>query len=331
MTSRLHAVVVVLLLLLVARSVVHAESGKSPPSEADLARASSHFQQGVQLFQEDAFRAALVEFQRAYRIAPDYRLLYNIGQTKLRLQDYLGSVQSYEAYLVAGGRDVSPERRAQVEQALASLRSRVGRIGVTSNRAGAEIFIDDLKAGETPLPATVAVNVGPHRVLARSADGATETKIIEVAGGDVEEVNFVLVAPKTAPAAVASHGKEDAWPPLAKGAVASWAVGGALLVGSAVTGGLTWSAQSELDDMVAEQGVSSTDLDDQRDKLKTLALTTDVLIGTGAAAALIGTVLWVVHKRKDKQDRAAPAVSRNTHSQPTWSLGLGSLHVRGQF
>ena len=93
--------VVVLCLLL--------QSSALAQSPEQKAQASQHFRRGVELFQEEAFRAALAEFQRAYEIAPDYRLLYNIGQTKLELHDYLGAAQSYERYLQAG---YSTSRRA---------------------------------------------------------------------------------------------------------------------------------------------------------------------------------------------------------------------------
>ena len=106
-------------------------------------KASLHFQRGVELFQEGAYRAALVEFERAYDIAPDYRLLYNIGQAKLQLQDYLGASQSYESYLVQGGTEISQARRQAITKALERLRKRVGHLAVTANRTGAEVLIDD--------------------------------------------------------------------------------------------------------------------------------------------------------------------------------------------
>lgn len=92
-------------------SVAHAQTD-AKPSDAAREEASGHFQRGVELFQEGAFRAALVEFERAYGIAPDYRLLYNIGQVKLQLQDYLGATQSYERYLEEGGSEI-PEHGAK--------------------------------------------------------------------------------------------------------------------------------------------------------------------------------------------------------------------------
>src|SRR5688572_8817140 len=107
----------VLCLALACHASAIAQS-QTQPDDPRRAEASAHFRRGVELFQEEAFRAALVEFERAYAIAPDYRLHYNIGQTKLRLQDYLGVVQSYERYLTTGGTGVPAERRTQVEEAL---------------------------------------------------------------------------------------------------------------------------------------------------------------------------------------------------------------------
>ena len=73
----------------------------------EVARASKRsLNRGVELYQDEAYRAALIEFERAYEISPDYRLLYNIGGTKLQLQDFLGAARAYERYLTEGGDEV---------------------------------------------------------------------------------------------------------------------------------------------------------------------------------------------------------------------------------
>ena len=105
-----------------AEPSARAPAAQAAPSEETKKQASSHFRRAVELYQEGAFRAALVEFQSAYDIAPDYRLLYNIGQTRLQVQDYLGASRSYEQYLTEGGSQVAPERRTEVETALGALR-----------------------------------------------------------------------------------------------------------------------------------------------------------------------------------------------------------------
>src|SRR5687768_12832769 len=181
----------VLVLIFAWRSAALAQP-TGEPSESQKAEASAHFTSGVALYQEQAFRAALVEFERAYEIAPDHRLLYNIAQTKYRLQDYLGAAQSYEAYLAQGGSEVAPERRAQVEEALHALRDRVGRIGISVNRDGAEVYVDDQKVGVSPIPQAILANVGRHRVMVRAPDGSSDTKVIDVPGNDVVDVRLTL-------------------------------------------------------------------------------------------------------------------------------------------
>jgi hypothetical protein len=184
-----------LALSLLLQSVALAQGSAPEPSDTAKVEASAHFRRGVEFFQEEAFRAALAEFQRAYEIAPDYRLQYNIGQTKLELHDYLGAAQSYERYLSAGYLDIAPERRSEVEEALTALRERVASVKIVVNRKDAEVFIDDVKVGTSPIEAPVLVNVGGHRVSARTSYGSTDTEVIDVAGGDTASVALELAAP----------------------------------------------------------------------------------------------------------------------------------------
>src|SRR5262252_5103847 len=53
------------------------------PEEARL-----RYERAVQLYNEGDPEGALVEFERAYKISPTYRLLYNIGSIRLQLNDY---------------------------------------------------------------------------------------------------------------------------------------------------------------------------------------------------------------------------------------------------
>jgi len=302
-------------------------------SEQRRVEASTHFRRGVELFHEGAYRPALVEFQRAYDIAPDYRLLYNIGQTKLQTQDYVGAAQSYEAYLVAGGGEISPERRAQVEGALDSLRGRVGRVGFTVDREGADIFIDDVQVGTSPMHATVLANIGRHRVLARAADGAYASSIVEVAGGDVTEVKLTLAKPIASNKAAAGERprvgapQPRPWPLNRKIAVASWSLGGAALLGGAVVGALAKAEDKELDKLLTQPRINEDSTKSQRDSVRTLALSSDILLGVGAAAVITGTVLWLV----DSGDRKPPERPRTTRRNVQLQVSATSLGVAGQF
>ncbi len=312
------------ILCLTLGSVAHAQTADEP-TEAERKEASAHFLRGVELFQEGAFRAALVEFERAYGIAPDYRLLYNIGQVKLQLQDYLGATQSYEAYLTQGGAEIPQARRDDVETAFETLRQRVGRIAITANKSGAELFIDDLRVGVTPMAATVAVNVGRHRVYGRAADGANATKVIDVAGGDLIDVALELKAPEAKPLVVVTERKP--LPPLKQAAIASWAVGGASLIGAGIT---AFMANGKVDDRNKELAESLPDprkVKDLGSSADTLALTTDILAGVGLIGVGAGVVLWLLDDGSESEESDAPAASAKVQ----WGIGLGTVTARGHF
>jgi hypothetical protein len=303
---------------------------QATPTDAQRAEASGRFRRGVELFQEEAYRAALVEFERAYEVAPDFRLLFNIAQTKVQLQEYLGAAQSYEAYLVQGAESLPPERRAQVEEALKALRERVGRISVQVNRDDVDVFIDDQKVGRAPITQALTVNVGRHRVAARGADGANDAQVIDLAGGDIVEVRLNLAAPSAAtPSATApapSAAPDEPLSGMKKGAIGTWAGGGAVLIGGLVAGLLTMSSSDKLDKLLATREVDQKSAEDRRDTTHTLALTTDVLIGVGAALVVTGTLLWVLDKPADKQT-AKSAPLRDVRV----GVGAGSLAIHGRF
>lgn len=333
----------VLLPLLVVVSPVAAQSAPeaSEPAAAPAAsapagsptddakkEASGRFRRGVELFQEGAYRAALVEFDKAYATAPDYRLLYNIGQTKLQLQDYLGATQSYERYLTEGGSEVSAARRDDVEKQLEALRERVGRIAITANKDGAEVFIDDLQVGVTPMSATVSVNVGQHRVYAKARDGATDTEVIDVAGGELKQVALELTTPEVAIVV----GNQEEYQPLTgmqKGAIGAWAGAGVAVIGAVVLGVL---AQGKADDLDKENGkvpASPTKVKNLRSDADNYAITSDVLSGLALAAAVTGTVLWFMDDGVENAPESGEAGKKEAKIQ--WGVGLGTVSARGHF
>ena len=315
-----------LVALLVAPTVAFAqEDSKTVPSDEAKVEASAHFRRGVEFFQEEAFRAALAEFQRAYEIAPDYRLLYNIGQTKLEVHDYLGAAQSYERYLAAGYLDIAPERRSEVEEALTALRERVASIKIVVNHKDAEVFIDDVKVGTSPIEAAVLVNVGSHRVMAKASYGSTDTEVVDVAGGDTASVTLELAAP--VPLVVVKDARKP-FNTAERAAIATWSAAGAVAVGALVTGLLAEKAQKDLDKLLATRDVTRKAISDKHDSAHTMAITTDVLIGTAAAAAVAGTLTWLLGHEKDGERKPD---AKRAAAQMRLDVGLGSLGVRGRF
>jgi len=71
-------------------------------------------------------------------------------------------------------------------------------------------------------------------------------------------------------------------------------IGGAILVGAGVTGVLAIDLDSDLSSKCDSSHTCTRDLQGDIDRLDTLSLTTDVLLGVGAAAVITGTLLLTV-------------------------------------
>jgi tetratricopeptide (TPR) repeat protein len=306
---------------------VQAQHAPATAAEPDGARrASDHFRRGVELYQEGAYRAAIVEFKRAYEIAPNYRLLYNIAQTQIQLLDYHSAAQAYEAYLAEGGADVPEARRREVEDALGALRERIGRLSITVSVAGAEILVDDVKVGVSPLTAAVPVNVGRHRIQARTADGAEASQILEVAGGDLLELKL---EPKKAAVAVTAPSQPVEAPRRArlskseKYAIAGLGLGVAA-AGTAVFAGL--SAKKNSEDLERALDARPNDpgkVADLRDSTQMLARTADSLAAVAVLALAASVTLWALDGSDDAEDDESTTAKL--------SVGAGSLTVTGRF
>lgn len=152
------------------------------PGDSPNAAAGTHFRRGVQLYNEADYAGALVEFRRAYSISPTSAALYNVGEAEYQLQDYAGALRTFVRLLTEFGPTES--HRAEVERTVEVLRTRVGRVSVTTIPVGADIAVDDRFVGRTPLSEPVLLSVG-HRKVVASMNGRTPVvSFIDVAAED---------------------------------------------------------------------------------------------------------------------------------------------------
>jgi tetratricopeptide (TPR) repeat protein len=281
--------------------------GSASIARADVPakEASKHFQRGVALYGEADYRAALVEFRKAYEIAPNATVLYNIGQTYYQLQNYAAALTTLDRYLNEAGSGAA--HRSEVEQTLEILQSRVGRISVTTNVAACEISIDDEHAGRTPLREPILVSIGRRKVTAACDGRPTENKFADVAAGDVAPIQFSLADPGNALGA-----NQKPTPGLAK--PANWAyrfwVGAAVLGGGAlITGAIAFKESRDLKSLRGENpvdpdqaGVRASALSDKSTLVSRLSLAADVL---GVAAVVSGGIALKLSLSKSTEVRVA--------------------------
>lgn len=277
----------------------------------------SHFQRGVQFYKESDFRAALIEFKRAYESAPNFRVLYNLGQTSLELQDYAAALTAFRKYLDDGGKEIPRDRRAQVEAELKKLEGRVARVMIKTNLDGADVLVDDVAVAKTPLSSPILVSAGRRKIAIARPGGGQQSRTVDVAGGDETSVDLEIAVqqPVTAP----PEGTKNSTPvivtqppPVAMTgggpSTATWigiVTTSALGVGAIVTGTLAVVSKSQFDEALDQSPGVSTKIVDAREKARTFALATDVLAGTAIAGAFVTVILALTTKGASKPVEAA--------------------------
>lgn len=289
--------------------------GASAESER-VTEGRTHFTRGVEYYKDEDYRNAMVEFKRAHELAPNYKLLYNLSQTAQELKDYAFALKSLERYLAEGGNDIAAERRAEVTSTIKKLKQRVAEVTLKSNTSSAEVLVDDVPAGRTPLSSALIVSAG-RRTITVTKGSQTATRTIEVAGGERAELSLDLASAEPHAAAVPRsgepspvhtghadvaktkrpnrhesvtqapsephHGSNPTW----IGVVAT----SVFAVAAGVTGGFALAAKRDFDGTLDRYPITPGDVADARDKTRKLSLATDIL--AGAAVLSCGVTVWM--------------------------------------
>lgn len=335
-----------LLAIAAATAIVPAASAQAPNAKA-LAEARTRYEKGKQLYKEGAFDAALAELQRSYELAPSYKILYNIALVQRARNDFAGTLNAYEKYLADGGKELSAARKQEVQKELENLRTLVVRVEIKTNVPDADVSVDDVPAGKSPL-AGLVLNPGSHRISASKEGRRSAVKVIKVAGGDAVTVELELAEASpsqsggggTSPTAEPT-GDPDAAPPPSDSASSStpppplpgrgpvwigWAVTGALAVGAGVTGGLAMGQAASHAELRKQPGVTQDQLDASRSDAKTLAIVTDVLVPCAIVAGALSLYFSVRSVEPDRAGLAglrivaAPAVGPSGVSGATGAI-----------
>jgi hypothetical protein len=282
-----------------ATATTPATTPAAAPSESSVKEAGKHFTRGVSLFGEADYRAALVEFRRAYEIAPNAAVLYNLGQTYYQLQNYAAALAALERYLNESPATAS--HRHEVEQTIEILRSRVGRVEVKTNVGDAEITVDDELVGKTPLQQPLVVSIGRRKITAMRPGHTPDTRFIDVAAGENTKVDLTL--PDADADAAAPHRRD--WVTI------GWITTGVLAVGALTSGTIAIIESHELSNTKGTVGDSSTrsTLDRQASRVSTFSAIADI---AGAAAIIAGGITLTLRWSEKRTQEVHVAVTPNS-------------------
>jgi hypothetical protein len=300
--ARRCALLVLVPLAALVTSPAHAQlptfPGAQPASADAQEEARARFKRALELADDGQFDSALLELRKAYELAPTYRILYNVGIVYQQLKDYARALDAYERYVDEGGAGIPAERLTDVNQRIERLKGRVGHLAVETSEPGAEVSIDDLVIGKTPLK-PVRVNSGQRKVTVHLPGRPAQTRVIELAGGETKSTSFDL--------RLLSVG---APPPEPKSIVpwVSWGITLALAGGALGTGLVALDKADKYDQLEGRFSVSPKDLQSAKDEAHTFGLVTDILAGAAIVGAGVSTYFTIKPPKASREKSPSPQV-----------------------
>jgi hypothetical protein len=138
------------------------------------------------------FGAALVQFNRAYELSQNARVLFNVGICEKELHHYARAAERFQKELDQGEGKLSEDEKAELRNAIAIVRKYVSTVTVSSNEPDATLYIDEYDAGKTPFTKPILVDVGPRKLTLKKEGFNEQTVNVDIVAGQPATAEFKL-------------------------------------------------------------------------------------------------------------------------------------------
>jgi tetratricopeptide (TPR) repeat protein len=173
-----------------------APAAPAEPSIRDRDNAKRHYEQGVVLFNNGDYQAALAEFEASYLFYPTPYTLENIGLAQKTLYRYPEAVASLERYLEKA-KKLPPENIAQTRALIDEMRARLAEVKFTITPDGTTVVIDGRSVGQSPL-APLTLVAGRHELELNAPEHEPlRREILVIAGRPLELTLPLKPIPRT--------------------------------------------------------------------------------------------------------------------------------------
>ncbi len=290
----------------------------------DKAEAEKHFEAGVSLQKVEDFEAAVSAFEASLRLYPTKSTLFNLANCLRATHRYAEALAALERLVREYGEELEEPMRSAVEDQLAELVNLTAQLVIEVDQDGATVRVDEQLVGHTPLGQPLRLSPGPHVVEVTLSGFQPARANLDLVSREklTHKLTLEKVRPPeaaqpppvpTAPTPVATP-PPPAVPkdsgPSALG-TAGWVttgLGAALFAGGAATGIWALSVDRELGE-ACTNGHCPTRRESEIDRLETLAITTNVLLGVGLAATAAGITMLVFDSPPNEPAPDSPGVA----------------------
>ncbi|WP_437959463.1 PEGA domain-containing protein [Sorangium sp. So ce119] len=267
----------------------------------ELKRARAQFQQATELEQAGNWAAALQRFREVGQVRMTPQVRFHIAVCEENLGRLVAALGGYELAL-AEADAVGSDFRAEVEQAIGRLRSRIPKLVIVRGKGAgsAAMELDGVALGGTSIGVEVPLDPGPHALTAKAPNHRLFQETVELKEGGVTRVEVTLEAlPQEL---LIQAGASPEKPPSKVVPYVIGGVGAASLIGSGVLFVLRQGALKDLEDACGPGGKSCpASMESRYDDLKFYHYGAQVALGVGVAAVGTATAILLLQRKKPKE------------------------------
>ncbi|HEX7601865.1 MAG TPA: PEGA domain-containing protein, partial [Polyangiaceae bacterium] len=129
--------------------------------------AKADYDAGRSLFEDADYAAAAVKFQSAFDKSNDPRLLWNVAGCERNDHHYARALKLVQQYLDSGGALLTDQDRADAKELLDAIAQFTIQLTIVVNEPGADVSIDDVALGKSPLAKPETVDIGLRKIVVK--------------------------------------------------------------------------------------------------------------------------------------------------------------------
>jgi hypothetical protein len=152
-----------------------------------------HMDNGVKLYADRNYPAAVAEFQAAYEARPNGNPLVNIALCDKEMFRYPQAIAALDEALEKHGATMDPADKKAAVDAIKEMRALLGAVTVAVSPATATLVVDGEELPAAAAARPIPLGPGVHKIAARAPGYATAEQSITVRSGREQALSFALV------------------------------------------------------------------------------------------------------------------------------------------
>ncbi len=188
MSTRAFILIAAAMTLSLAPAATRAANPPAHEDEATLNRARALFDRALELYSQDRHEEALATVQEAWKLKKYYQIGALLATEELHAKRFADAAQHDAWSLRNYGNE--PQEREFVERIYAQAKAQVTTVTLRGVETHATVLVDNEPRDQMYAPDPVFLDVGPHTIEVRRADGTSKKRTVSAGAGKALELDM---------------------------------------------------------------------------------------------------------------------------------------------